>query len=277
MVRMDTLSQTRSRNLMPSQTRAQLAFKHGNELISVDLRAILGEGTFGTVRLAVDHAGKYYACKMFKLTDVEKLKELKVELSKESTIHSALGKHPNIIEFMGQVETRDYHHIFLEYGAGGELFDRIPPDVGIGEDLAHFYFQQLLNAVHYMHSRGVAHRDLKPENILLDSMGNLKVTDFGLATVFRHKGQVRNATTACGTPPYVAPEIHTYNYFAPLTDIWSSGIILYVLICGSTYYFLYRLLTIGKILRGMNPQRTLLTTFVMFRRDLNLNLNLGIR
>jgi len=221
---------------MPSSQRVgppRLAFKHQNELVTVELHQVIGEGTFGTVRLALDTAGKQYACKMFQLTQDDGLKAKQADLFKECKIHAA-ARHANIIEFMGQVSTIDYHHIFLEYGAGGELFDRIPPDVGIGEDLAHFYFHQLMNAVEYLHLVGIAHRDLKPENILLDSLGNLKVADFGLAAVFRHKGTLRNSSTACGTPPYVAPEIHTYDYFAPFTDIWSSGIILYVLMCGST-------------------------------------------
>ncbi|KAJ3256061.1 Chk1 protein kinase [Boothiomyces macroporosus] len=102
------------------------------------------------------------------------------------------------------------------------------PDIGIDEQLAHLYFQQLIMAAEYLHSRGISHRDLKPE------LGNLKLTDFGLATVYRYQGNTRVLTTPCGTPPYVAPEIHTLSYQGDQVDIWSSGIILYVLLSGNT-------------------------------------------
>jgi len=86
----------------------------------------------------------------------------------------------------------------------------------------------------YLHSRGIAHRDLKPENLLLDANGNLKISDFGLATLFKYKGVTRRLTSACGTPPYVAPEIHCMDYEGPPVDIWSSGIILFALLAGNT-------------------------------------------
>lgn len=75
-------------------------------------------------------------------------------------------------------------------------------------DVAHFLFKQLLRAVAYFQAKGVAHRDIKPENILLDKFGNVKVTDFGLATVFRYRGTTRKLNKKCGTPPYVAPEVY---------------------------------------------------------------------
>ena len=106
--------------------------------------------------------------------------------------------------------------------------------MGIDEECAHLYFTQLLASVGYLHNLGICHRDLKPENMLLDDHGNLKLSDFGLATVFRHKGKTRILTTPCGTPPYVAPEIHACHYEGPKVDLWSSGIILYVLLAGNT-------------------------------------------
>jgi serine/threonine-protein kinase Chk1 len=80
--------------------------------------------------------------------------------------------------------------------------------MGVAPDVAHFMFRQLLAAMEYFQDRGVVHRDIKPENILLDKLGNVKVTDFGLATVFRYKGTTRALNKKCGTPPYVAPEVY---------------------------------------------------------------------
>ncbi|KAI9015190.1 kinase-like domain-containing protein [Gaertneriomyces semiglobifer] len=122
----------------------------------------------------------------------------------------------------------------MEYAAAGELFDRIEPDIGIDEEVAHMYFIQLMAGTEYLHDKGICHRDLKPENILLDHHGNMKITDFGLATVFRHHGSRRILQTACGTPPYVAPEIHKQSYHGDAVDIWAMGIVLYVMLAGNT-------------------------------------------
>ena len=74
----------------------------------------------------------------------------------------------------------------MEYAAAGELFDKIEPDVGVGDEVAHFYFNQLMASVGYLHSMGICHRDLKPENILLDASGNLKLSDFGVKKFFAY-------------------------------------------------------------------------------------------
>ncbi|KAL5032627.1 Chk1 protein kinase [Batrachochytrium dendrobatidis] len=154
-------------------------------------------------------------------------------LRKEVKIHEAVS-HENIIKLFATGEDDAFVYLAMEYAASGELFDLIQPDVGIDEDLAHLYFHQLVSGMDYLHTRGISHRDLKPENMLLDDLGNLKISDFGLATVFKHKNIIRTLTTPCGTPPYVAPEIHAMKYDGAQVDIWSSGIILYVLLAGNT-------------------------------------------
>ncbi|KAF7146743.1 hypothetical protein RHSIM_Rhsim04G0122800 [Rhododendron simsii] len=101
------------------------------------------------------------------------------------------------------------------------------------EDVARRYFQQLISAVDFCHSRGVYHRDLKPENLLLDENGNLKVSDFGLSALAETKRQDGLLHTTCGTPAYVAPEvISRKGYDGSKADIWSCGVILYVLLAG---------------------------------------------
>lgn len=136
----------------------------------------------------------------------------------------------------------------MEYAEGGDLFDKIEADVGLEEDIAHLYFQQLISGVSFMHSKGVAHRDLKPENILLSESGILKIADFGMATMFEYKGARKQSSTMCGSPPYIAPEVlhcakqrerrapssEQTKYSADLVDIWSCGVILFVLLVGNT-------------------------------------------
>uniref|UniRef100_A0A8C7Y8A2 non-specific serine/threonine protein kinase n=1 Tax=Oryzias sinensis TaxID=183150 RepID=A0A8C7Y8A2_9TELE len=107
------------------------------------------------------------------------------------------------------------------------------PDVGMPERDAHRFFQQLIAAVEYLHKLGITHRDIKPENILLDDKDNLKLTDFGLATMFRFKGRERRLNRLCGTLPYVAPELLGQSeYHAQPADIWACGIVLTAMLAG---------------------------------------------
>lgn len=162
----------------------------------------------------------------------------------EVSLHSHVGQHPNIIEWFATGEDEIWRWIAMEFAEGGDLFDKIEADVGVQEDIAHLYFLQLISGVSFMHSKGVAHRDLKPENILLSESGNLKIADFGMATMFEYKGARKQSSTMCGSPPYIAPEVlqcarqerksDTAKYSADLVDIWSCGVILFVLLVGNT-------------------------------------------
>ncbi|KAM1691312.1 hypothetical protein ACFXTN_030122 [Malus domestica] len=120
----------------------------------------------------------------------------------------------------------------MEFAKGGELFAKISKG-RFSEDLSRRYFQQLISAVGYCHSRGVFHRDLKPENLLLDENWNLKVSDFGLSAVTEQVRPDGLLYTLCGTPAYVAPEILAKKgYDGAKIDIWSCGIVLFVLNAG---------------------------------------------
>jgi serine/threonine-protein kinase Chk1 len=142
-------------------------------------------------------------------------------------------KHQHVVRLYGVRACEEVNFLFLEYVDGGELFDRIEPDHGMEPGLAQNFFLQLLSGMEYIHSRGVAHRDIKPENILLDGYDVLKISDFGLSTVFRHQGKERKLNRCCGTPPYVAPEVYVgMEYRAEPADIWSCGIVLVALLAG---------------------------------------------
>lgn len=166
-----------------------------------------------------------------KMIDLRKHPEARQNIRKETTVHRMLS-NPNIIRYFGQRSEPTMEYIFLEYACGGELFDRIEPDIGMPSYQAQKYFKQLISAVDYMHCRGIAHRDLKPENLLLDENDNLKVSDFGMATVFRLQGKERYLEKRCGTLPYVAPEVLSKSYRAEPADIWSCGILLVALLAG---------------------------------------------
>lgn len=168
------------------------------------------------------------------------------QIQTEIALHHHLGKHQNIIRFLSTGEDNFWIWIAMELAEGGDLFDKIEADVGVGEDIAHFYFRQLVSAVGYMHSKGIAHRDIKPENILLSKEGDLKIADFGLAALFSKNGSPeRLCNTVCGSPPYIAPEIVAgkrtkrqdlldKGYKASVADVWSVGVVLFVLLVGNT-------------------------------------------
>lgn len=120
-------------------------------------------------------------------------------------------------------------YIVTEYASGGELFDHIVQHKRLDEREAAKLFIQLINAVTYIHQHNVVHRDLKPENVLLND-GFIKVIDFGLSSQYSPGQKLK---TPCGSPCYAAPEmLQGLHYDGLLTDIWSSGIILYAMICG---------------------------------------------
>ena len=191
--------------------------------------ATLGEGAFGEVKLAINQATQEaIAVKIINLKQVA----CPDDIRKEICIHRML-QDVHIIRFYGSRTDGDKQYLFLEYASGGELFDKIEPDIGMPQMLAQKYFRQLLDGVEYLHAKGVTHRDLKPENLILDADDNLKITDFGLATVFRHQGKERSLGRCCGTPPYVAPEVFAKkDYAAEPADLWSCGIILVAMLAG---------------------------------------------
>ena len=196
-----------------------------------DFIQTLGEGTYGEVKLATNKKQDLIAVKTINLESLENPSETDNFIKKEVAIHKAL-RCKNIIRYFGMRKGPDRIYIFLEYVSGGELFDRIEPDVGVPHTQARFYYSQLLTGIEYIHSKGITHRDIKPENILFDSQDVLKICDFGLATMFRFQGKERKLTRRCGTICYVAPEVMHLSYNAQPAELWSSGIVLFTLLFG---------------------------------------------
>ncbi|WFD29928.1 non-specific serine/threonine protein kinase [Malassezia sp. CBS 17886] len=208
---------------------------------------LLGGGGFSRVFRAVSSGApqhKEAAVKVVSYASTTKRQPIdRRALQKEVQIHSIL-KHRHVLEFLGSVEyaldaqaPSNYVrglYILLELGAGGDLFDKIAPDVGVDEDLAHLYFTQLVSGLVYIHAQGVTHRDIKPENMLLDAQGNLKIADFGLCSVYRYKGKERALHGTCGSLPYIAPEMNGRPYHGEPVDVWSSGVVLFALLVGNT-------------------------------------------
>ncbi|KAK9696848.1 hypothetical protein RND81_08G001000 [Saponaria officinalis] len=192
---------------------------------------LLGHGTFAKVYHAKNV--KTNESVAIKVLDKEKILKggLMTHIKREISILRRV-RHPNIVQLFEVMATKSKIFFVMEYVRGGELFNKVAKG-RLKEDVARKYFQQLISAVSFCHARGVYHRDLKPENLLLDENGDLKVSDFGLSAVSEQIKQDGLFHTFCGTPAYVAPEVLARKgYDAAKVDVWSCGVILFVLMAG---------------------------------------------
>ncbi|XP_047943380.1 CBL-interacting protein kinase 2-like [Salvia hispanica] len=192
---------------------------------------MLGQGAFAKVYHGRNvRTGQSVAIKVIdkqKIVKVELINQIKREISIMNMV-----RHKNIMHLEEVMATKTKIYFVMEYAKGGELFKRIIKR-RFKEETARTYFRQLICAVDFCHNRGVYHRDLKPENLLLDEDGNLKVSDFGLSTLAESKRQDDLLHTTCGTPAYVSPEvISRKGYDGAKSDIWSCGVILFVMLAG---------------------------------------------
>ncbi|CAL5425448.1 unnamed protein product [Camellia sinensis] len=198
----------------------------------------LGRGQFGVTHLCTNKAtGEQFACKTIakrKLVNKEDIEDVRREVQ---IMHHLAGQ-PNIVELKGAYEDKHSVHLVMELCAGGELFDRIIAKGHYTERAAASLLRTIVQIVHTCHTMGVIHRDLKPENFLLlnkDENSPLKATDFGLS-VFYKQGKWLPSTgelfkDIVGSAYYIAPEVLKRRY-GPEVDIWSIGVMLYILLCG---------------------------------------------
>lgn len=219
-------------NLGKKQNKKKLHSGEGVRLGKYELGRILGEGNFGKVKFARNtDSGQPYA---IKIIDKKKIIDLNITNQiKREICALKLLRHPNVVKLHEVLASKTKIYMVLEYVTGEELFDKIASKGKLPEGEGRKLFQQLIDGVSYCHSKGVFHRDLKLENVLVDAKGNLKITDFGLSALpqqFRADGLLH---TTCGSANYVAPEIlANRGYNGASSDVWSCGVILYVVLIG---------------------------------------------
>lgn len=188
----------------------------------------LGEGSFGKVKLAYHlTTGQKVALKIINRKTLAK-SDMQGRIEREIS-YLRLLRHPHIIKLYDVIKSKDEIIMVIEF-AGKELFDYIVQKGKMEENEARRFFQQIISAVEYCHRHKIVHRDLKPENLLLDDQLNVKIADFGLSN-FMSDGNFLK--TSCGSPNYAAPEVISGKLYAgPEVDVWSCGVILYVMLCG---------------------------------------------
>lgn len=196
-----------------------------------EMGRMLGKGTFAKVYHAKQMgSGESVAIKVISKDYVKK--EGMMEQIKREISVMRLVRHPNVVELKEVMATKTKIFFVMEYVRGGELFAKVAKGK-LKEDQSRKYFQQLISAIDFCHSRGVSHRDLKPENLLLDENEDLKVSDFGLSALPDQLWNDGLLHTQCGTPAYVAPEVlRKKGYDGAKADMWSCGVVLFVLLAG---------------------------------------------
>ncbi|CAG9104145.1 unnamed protein product [Plutella xylostella] len=194
------------------------------------LGATLGVGTFGKVKIGEHQLTKHKVA--VKILNRQKIKSLDVVGKIRREIQNLkLFRHPHIIKLYQVISTPTDIFMIMEYVSGGELFEYIVKRGKLHEHEARRFFQQIISGVDYCHRHMIVHRDLKPENLLLDHNMHVKIADFGLSNMMMDGEFLR---TSCGSPNYAAPEVISGKLYAgPEVDVWSCGVILYALLCGT--------------------------------------------
>jgi serine/threonine protein kinase len=190
-------------------------------------------GSFAVVKRAVrksDH--KEFAIKIIKKSKL-KPDELAVVHDEVEIMHKIT--HENCVQLYEMFETPKHLYMVMELLTGGELFERIIERKSFSERQASNIIKDVLHSINYLHNIGIVHRDLKPENLIFldhSEASPIKITDFGLAKFRSITSKRRGMTTACGTPGYVAPEVLNNEPYGKEVDLWSVGVIMYILLCG---------------------------------------------
>ncbi|XP_076313286.1 serine/threonine-protein kinase BRSK2-like isoform X5 [Tachypleus tridentatus] len=193
------------------------------------LEKTLGKGQTGLVKLGVHCVtGKKVAVKII---NREKLSESVLQKVEREIAIMKLIEHPHVLGLYDVYENKKYLYLILEHVSGGELFDYLVKKGRLTPKEARRFFRQIISALDFCHSHCICHRDLKPENLLLDEKNNIRIADFGMASL-----QVEGSMleTSCGSPHYACPEvIRGEKYDGRRADVWSCGVILYALLVGA--------------------------------------------
>ncbi|KAL6134758.1 hypothetical protein ACLB2K_066986 [Fragaria x ananassa] len=221
----------KSSSATPSNPKWVLPYQTQNLTDLYTLGKILGQGQFGTTYLCNDKStGLDFACKSIPKRKLL-CKEDYEDVWREIQMMHHLSEHPHVVRIRGTYEDPGSVHLVMDLCKGGELFDRIVKKGHYSEREAAKLIKTIVGVVETCHSLGVMHRDLKPENFLFDNDqedSTLKATDFGLS-VFYKPGEI--FSDVVGSPYYVAPEVLCKHY-GPESDVWSAGVILYILLSG---------------------------------------------
>nr|XP_015818786.2 serine/threonine-protein kinase BRSK1 isoform X1 [Nothobranchius furzeri] len=193
------------------------------------LEKTLGKGQTGLVKLGVHCiTGQKVA---IKIVNREKLSEsVLMKVEREIAILKLI-EHPHVLKLHDVYENNKYLYLVLEHVSGGELFDYLVKKGRLTPKEARKFFRQIISALDFCHSHSICHRDLKPENLLLDEKNNIRIADFGMASL-----QVGDSLleTSCGSPHYACPEvIRGEKYDGRRADVWSCGVILFALLVGA--------------------------------------------
>ncbi|EDV25667.1 uncharacterized protein TRIADDRAFT_24066 [Trichoplax adhaerens] len=193
------------------------------------LERTIGKGNFAEVKLAIHIPTKSKVA--IKIVDKTRLDEDNLnKVLREIHIIKMLD-NPHIIQLFEVMKSSQFLYIVTEYASGGEIFEYLVSRGRLPEREAARIFKQTLSAIEYCHTNHIVHRDIKAENLLLDANMNIKLADFGFSNFYRPKNFLK---TCCGSPPYAAPELFEgKEYDGYKTDIWSLGVLLYVLVSGA--------------------------------------------
>ncbi|GMH62770.1 hypothetical protein TL16_g03553 [Triparma laevis f. inornata] len=226
---------------------------HQNGWGDIEFVKVLGRGKFGEVVLC-QHAddSKFYAVK--KISKKQMVERKNKESVKQEIISLLQTSHPFIAHMFGYFQDEKNVNLILEFCSGGELYNRMKRRVKFTNDEAKFYFTEIILALKYLHSKplSLVYRDLKPENCMIDSMGHMRLVDFGFSAPIARE---ENLTGGCGTAMYIAPEIasgHNDKAHGFPVDWWASGIMLYEFLTGRAPFGDSSELTKFEILNNIN-------------------------
>lgn len=205
-------------------------------LADLDIGEIIGSGTAGTVKLAVHvPTGMRVAVKIIPKRKFFMNKKLEETTNRELAMLDRIAEfeHPHIVQTFGYINDPDNVYIALELCEGGELLEELEHIGSYTEHDAATITFNCVDTLKYLHARGIVHRDIKPENLLLSKKGDpdsIKLADFGLANILEGRDSLQ---TVCGSPAYMAPEVHNMTDYDAKVDMWSMGVMLFLLLSGT--------------------------------------------